>query len=53
MVGDSADPNISSREVIPREIRQDAKNKYLIGFCCLKKEERVFKIDNILKLEIV
>jgi len=47
------DADVSLREVIPREIRQDAKNKYLIGFCCLKKEERVFKIDNILKLEIV
>jgi len=47
------DAGISSREVIPREIRQDAKNKYFIGFCCLKKEERIFKIENILKLEIV
>lgn len=47
------DASISLREVIPKEIRQDAKNKYLIGFCCLKKEERTFKIDNILELEIV
>lgn len=47
------DAGISLREVIPKEIRQDAKNKYLIGFCCLKKEERTFKIDNILELEIV
>lgn len=47
------DAGISLREVIPKEIRQDAKNKYLIGFCCLRKEERVFKIDNILELEIV
>jgi len=47
------DASISLREVIPREIRQDAKNKYLIGFCCLKKEERTFKIDNISELEIV
>ena len=44
---------ISLREVIPREIRQDAKDKYLIGYCCLKKEERTFKIDNILEMEIV
>ncbi|MFA5231716.1 MAG: exonuclease domain-containing protein [Candidatus Omnitrophota bacterium] len=44
---------ISFREVIPREIRQDAANKYLVGYCCLKQEERTFKIDNILELEIV
>ncbi|MBU0547513.1 MAG: WYL domain-containing protein [Candidatus Omnitrophica bacterium] len=44
---------ISLREVVPREIRQDTKNKYLIGFCCLRKEERVFKVDNIVELEIV
>jgi DNA polymerase III subunit alpha, Gram-positive type len=47
------DAGISLREVIPKEIRQEAKNKYLIGFCCLKKEERTFRIDNILELEIV
>jgi DNA polymerase III epsilon subunit family exonuclease len=44
---------LSLREVIPREIRQDARNKYLVGYCCLKQEERTFKIDNILELEIV
>ena len=47
------DAGVSLREVVPKEIRQDARNKYLIGFCCLKKEERVFKIGNILELEIV
>jgi DNA polymerase III epsilon subunit family exonuclease len=47
------DAGISLREVIPREIRQDVKSQYLIGYCCLKKEERTFKIDNILELEIV
>ncbi|MFA6130391.1 MAG: exonuclease domain-containing protein [Candidatus Omnitrophota bacterium] len=47
------DAGISLREVIPRQIRQNGKNKYLIGFCCLKQEERMFKIDNILGLEIV
>lgn len=47
------DAGISFREVIPKEIRQDGKNKYLVGFCCLKKEERTFKIDNILELKIV
>jgi DNA polymerase III epsilon subunit family exonuclease len=47
------DAEISSREVVPKEIRQDARNKYLIGYCCLKKEECVFKIGNILEVEIV
>jgi DNA polymerase III epsilon subunit family exonuclease len=47
------DASITVREVIPKEIRQDVKNKYLIAFCCLKNEERTFKIDNILELEIV
>ena len=47
------DAGITVREVIPKEVRQDAKNRYLIGFCCLKKEERTFKIDNIMELEIV
>ncbi len=43
---------VSLREVVPKEIRQDVKNKYLIGYCCRKKEERVFKISNILEMEI-
>ncbi|HNW39226.1 MAG TPA: exonuclease domain-containing protein [Candidatus Omnitrophota bacterium] len=42
---------ISQREVIPQEIRQDNKYKYLVGYCCLKKEQRIFRLDNILNLK--
>ena len=44
---------VSEREVIPKEIRIDQKQAYLIGFCFLKKEERTFRIDCILDLETI
>jgi len=44
---------VSEREVMPKEIRQDNNRSYLVGYCCLKKEERTFRIDGILHLEIV
>jgi DNA polymerase III subunit alpha, Gram-positive type len=40
------------REVIPREVKQDNKYRYLIAYCCLKKEELTFRLDNILSFEI-
>lgn len=43
---------VTERQVIPREIKQDRIHKYLVGYCCLKKEERTFRIDNIVSLEI-
>jgi DNA polymerase-3 subunit alpha (Gram-positive type) len=43
---------VSEREVIPKEIKQD-KHSYLIGFCCLRNEERTFRIDSIMNLEII
>jgi DNA polymerase III epsilon subunit family exonuclease len=43
---------VTERQVIPKEIKQDRMHKYLVGYCCLKKEERTFRIDNILSLEI-
>jgi len=43
---------VTERQVIPKEIKQDKGHKYLVGYCCLKKEERVFRVDNILSLEI-
>jgi DNA polymerase-3 subunit alpha (Gram-positive type) len=51
MSGSSA--AVSEREVIPKEIRQDKKRMYLLGYCCLRNEERTFRIDSILHLEIV
>jgi len=49
----SADAQISERELIPKEIKQDKKNSYLVAHCCLRNEERTFRIDGILHLEIV
>ena len=43
---------VSLREVIPQEIKQDNRYRYLIGYCCLKKEQRTFRLDNILSIEI-
>jgi DNA polymerase-3 subunit alpha (Gram-positive type) len=44
---------VSEREVIPKEIRQEKNKSYLVGHCCLRNEERTFRIDGILHLEIV
>lgn len=44
---------VSEREVIPKEIKQDKSHIYLVGYCCLREEERTFRIDGILHLEIV
>jgi len=44
---------LSEREVVPKEIRQDKKYSYLVGFCCLKGQERTFRIDSILNAEII
>lgn len=49
----SSNAEVSEREVIPKEIRQDRNTGYLVGFCCLRNEERTFRIDGILHLEIV
>ena len=42
---------VTQREVIPQEIKQDNKYSYLVGYCCLKKEQRTFRLDNILNFE--
>lgn len=44
---------VTEREVIPKEIRQDKGYTYLVGYCCLRNEERSFRVDGILHLEIV
>ncbi|MBP7835933.1 MAG: WYL domain-containing protein [Candidatus Omnitrophica bacterium] len=44
---------LSEREVIPKEIRQENGRIYLVGYCCLKKEERSFRVDSILHIEII
>jgi DNA polymerase III epsilon subunit family exonuclease len=47
----SQNGQVSSREVIPSEIKQDNQHSYLIGYCCLKKDQRTFRLDNILDIE--
>jgi len=49
----SSSAQISEREVLPRQIKQDKDRSYLIGYCCLRNEERSFRIDSILHVEIV
>jgi DNA polymerase-3 subunit epsilon len=44
---------VTEREVMPQEIRQEAGRHYLRGYCSLRKEERSFRVDGILHLEIV
>jgi len=44
---------ITEREVMPKEIKQENGRSYLVGYCCLKKEERTFRVDGILHLEVV
>lgn len=44
---------VSEREVVPKQIKQENSRKYLVGFCHLRNQERTFRIDGILHLEIV
>ncbi len=44
---------VTEREVVPKEIKQDKNRQYLVGYCCLRNEERTFRIDGILHLEII
>lgn len=46
-------PEITERQVIPKEIIQDKDRSYLVGYCCLRNEERTFRVDGILHLEII
>ncbi|MBM3244482.1 MAG: WYL domain-containing protein [Candidatus Omnitrophica bacterium] len=49
----STSAQLTEREVLPKEIRQESGKTYLVGFCCLRNEERSFRIDGILHLEII
>ena len=49
----SSGAEVSERQVIPGQIRQEYNHSYLVGYCCLKKEERTFRIDGILHLEVI
>jgi len=45
--------DLSEREIIPKELKQDNKRDYLVGYCCMRCEERIFRLDGILHLEIL
>lgn len=49
----SSSASVTEREVTPRRITQENNRTYLVGYCCLRNEERSFRIDGILHLEIV
>ncbi|MDD2679446.1 MAG: exonuclease domain-containing protein [Candidatus Omnitrophica bacterium] len=44
---------VTEREVIPKEIKEENGRMYLVGYCCLRKEERSFRVDSILHIEII
>lgn len=49
----SSGVEVTEREVIPKEIKQENGRSYLVGFCCLRNDERTFRVDNMLRLEIL
>jgi DNA polymerase III epsilon subunit family exonuclease len=49
----SSGAKVSEREVLPKELRQENERSYLVAFCRLRNEERTFRVDGILHLEIV
>lgn len=49
----SSGVEVSEREVAPKEIKQENGRGYLVGHCDLRRQERTFRIDGILHLEII
>ncbi|MFA5276420.1 MAG: exonuclease domain-containing protein [Candidatus Omnitrophota bacterium] len=47
----SSGAEVTEREVVPKEIRKENGRSYMVGYCCLKQEERTFRVDGILHLE--
>jgi DNA polymerase III subunit epsilon len=47
------DGAVSRRQVLPKEIRHDKKYSYMVGFCYLKNEDRMFRVDSILEMEVM
>lgn len=44
---------VSEREILPKVIIQENRQRYLIAHCSLRNEERSFRVDSILHLEIL
>ncbi len=49
----SSSANITERIIEPTQIRKEYSSAYLIGYCDLRDDERIFRIDGILHLEII
>jgi DNA polymerase III epsilon subunit len=48
-----SEAKVTERLVTPKEIIQSRNKGYLVGYCHLRGEERTFRIDGILHIEIV
>jgi len=48
----STSDEITERVVSPRQLLRDRNTRYLVGFCHLRNEERSFRIDSILHLDL-
>lgn len=48
-----SDGAVSERQVLPKEIKRDARYSYMVGYCFLKNEDRMFRVDSILDMEVV
>lgn len=43
---------VTERQVLPKEVRQESGRTYLVGHCFLRNEERSFRVDNILHIAL-
>ncbi|RJP29461.1 MAG: WYL domain-containing protein [Candidatus Omnitrophota bacterium] len=44
---------VTERNVLPKQIIQDKGQDYLVGYCSLRQDQRTFRIDGILDIEIL
>ena len=42
----------SQRQIVPKEISGSGRNRYVTGWCSLRNEERTFRLDHILEVEL-
>lgn len=48
-----SEAQVSERLVTPKQIRQQNNKDYLVAYCHLRAQERTFRVDGILHIEIV
>ncbi len=49
----SVTAEVTEREVVPKGIKLDKNIAFMVAYCFLRNEERLFRVDGILHLEIV